>query len=500
MAAARAPREDYCIAPAKLPTCVQSCVVSNKDSVGAQLHHSFITLRSSLNHNCRYVHQDLVRGQNDIRSSHHLSRAKLRFRLGDGCISNAQINSLNAETKRSSDDGHGASAGVSVPIPTTKLAQTWAANGSAVAESAARLLDSYSRYWANVQLANGRGNRTECVLHGVPAADETDDVKTARHMEAFAAILRRLGNVSTPWFVNGSRDDANILRVAVHVRRGDLTTYPHWTCLGRWVPDSYYKEWLPAIASAISLTGRRSRWHIMSAALGDGSSWAPLQRLWSERLIEAGALGVSWHIDRASDFLDTLIHLLAADVLVLAESAYSRLAATYSLGVLISVPFDVDPRAEAVAQYPQLLPSELCLRTVHVLPAPPACSCLSNRTLFLMNPSNRERWKYRHPKAVSALGDAHSATPSWSDTHQCWLFCRSHNRARGGAASPASTRIACARLRRSLPLVPFANRTLAAEIDEHLAWKRSLGAEPMTPWTSASSLVAAQLRPFALSS
>ena len=457
------------------PTCVYGCISSTRDSLGAQHHMSLATLRMALFYGCHYVHQDLVLGQNDISSYNNLRRAQNHFRAGMDC-------------------------------PQVVHKTIYGVNGNTTFVGSAAYVDLLTDF------ANGLRNETQrCLLTGSTRRSRTAGVLfsnisldeqslelSTRYMAAWAWIFRSLRNVTTPWF-DRQMADASVVRVAVHVRRGDLSTYAHWHSLGRWVPDAYYERWLPRIAAAMwrGGSGVRSEWHIMSESLpGRSSLWESLQKIWNAQLMEAGASSVHWHIeDSDSDFLTTIDHMIAADVLLLAPSAYSTIAATYSLGVLVSVPFAKTLGQPPTVPYSDLLPAGLCLRSVHVLPAPPACSCLVNRTLYMMSDGYRRYLEGRaktkttpwYKSAVDAIGDSWKAPASFSEIHQCYLYCRSKPTINNlePVSSPPLDEGNCAALNRKPPFVPFDNTTFSAEVDVHISWKTVMASKSSTRWASA---------------
>ena len=62
------------------------------------------------------------------------------------------------------------------------------------------------------------------------------------------------------------------------------------------------------------------------------AEWAPLQHEWETALRAAGAASVHFHLDSEQVF-ESLAHLIEADVLMVAPSSFSLLAAHFSLGV-----------------------------------------------------------------------------------------------------------------------------------------------------------------------
>ena len=489
MAAALSPQQDYCSAkvqPEGVYTCAFGCGINAKDSLGAQMHYSFLTLKSALRSNCRYVHTRLVRGENHMHGWGNLHRAQNLFRMGSGCVSTEQI-AFDLRSYQRSLNHSGL-------LTYRNTGPAYGVSDNTASVNVTPVFVDFARRWVS--------QKKRCVLAGVEPQKNGIGVQSFRSIEALAGILRRLGNVTTPWFASRA-NDARVLRVAVHVRRGDLRNYASWAILGRWVPDPYYEKWLPRIAAAMWRGGQgvRSEWHIMSE--GETRLWAPLQRAWNVRLFKAGASSVHWHIEaRQSDFLTSIVHMIAADVLVLAKSAYSTLAATYSLGVLVSVPFARNPSDVPEAQYSELLDDKLCLRSIHMLPAPPSCSCLANATRFRLSSWYIKLCKRKPESAavVPTIGDSWRATPSWLDAHRCWLSCRSDitldNDKPAGVASQLE--LQCAGLGRTPPYVAFEAQSFAAEIDEHVDWRRSLGFDSVTrlTWTSVWAHVALQARPF----
>ena len=69
------------------------------------------------------------------------------------------------------------------------------------------------------------------------------------------ALRARLRRVGTPWYDGGGgggRSSANELQVAVHLRRGDLSSHGLESDQSRWVPDEYYEQVLPRLVRALA--------------------------------------------------------------------------------------------------------------------------------------------------------------------------------------------------------------------------------------------------------
>ena len=69
------------------------------------------------------------------------------------------------------------------------------------------------------------------------------------------ALRARLRRVGTPWYDGGGgggRSSANDLQVAVHLRRGDLSSHGLESDQSRWVPDEYYEQVLPRLVRALA--------------------------------------------------------------------------------------------------------------------------------------------------------------------------------------------------------------------------------------------------------
>ena len=123
------------------------------------------------------------------------------------------------------------------------------------------------------------------------------------------------------------------VRIAVHVRRGDLVDADD-DATRRWVTDSYYLAELPRLAQSLWYTqGLWPAFHVFSTV---EKAWRSRRQLW-ERVLLHGAAGnasVQWHID--TPLVNTIENMADADVLVLAPSGLSGIAAQYSLGVHVT--------------------------------------------------------------------------------------------------------------------------------------------------------------------
>ena len=242
------------------------------------------------------------------------------------------------------------------------------------------------------------------------------------------ALRRRLSIGDLPWFAGSP---LSRLQVAVHIRRGDLSTFPWWSSLDRWVPDEYYERGLHAVGSALRSRGIAYDIHVVS----EGAGWAALRPAWERRLLGAGAASVAWHIDEG--LLPSLTHLIEADVLVMGGSAFSHLAALYQLGLGL-----VD------AAHAPPVHALWMLDRRHVVRMPPSrgCSCVSHsfeqELKRVLSHGNATMDKSNYEAYVSRLGDSLSAplqlpsslsiqpsNDNRSTSHRCRLFCRSESAA-----------------------------------------------------------------------
>ena len=370
-----APEDDYCAADRP---CAYGCVPTNDDQVGMQMKHRLRNVLDSTLYGCQYIDTGLIFGEATMRSRVVRSSAEDLFKLGSGCLSSANHKNLLESNS------------------TTEVVKRWVASMLHKKVSGACTLVS----------RNGTA---------LPAKT-TDGLQYSSAAAGLLVALRRRlgsGSVPTPWYANAT---SATLQVAVHVRRGDLATYAHWMSLGRWVPDEYYQRQLPRVAAAIWRGGQgpRTIWHVMSE--GGVAGWAPTRPVLEADLLSAGALAVRWHVEATDGLVTTLAHMAEADVLLLGPSGYSTTAATYSLGLQLEVPISVQPGI-----LERRGPVFRCLGSIHVLPAPPACSCLTNASANHVLSSYYRRVR---PEASRRIGDALKREPVRS-AHGCFMWCQS---------------------------------------------------------------------------
>ena len=257
----------------------------------------------------------------------------------------------------------------------------------------------FGRRMAAVQARQGAGRSK---LHGRirGSRDSADTLLTHPTSLTTVLLLRRFARLGPlPWY---ERSASSHLHVAVHIRRGDLSSWPHWAALGRWVPDSYYERVLPQLAVLCAKRGAPTTFHIMSE---DADMWRrELQPRWSALLAAAG-VQTAWHLDKG--LLLTMAHLIEADILVACESDFSLTAATFNLGLATHSDLPIKGRA------------------VLSLPSPPRCTCLK--------PSLAQYTAYTyylnsHDGAITRQRFGDAMTRWWAGhftAQGCWLLCDS---------------------------------------------------------------------------
>lgn len=166
--------------------------------------------------------------------------------------------------------------------------------------------------------------------------------------------------------------------------------------VSKYLPPAYYLEQLPRLLAALSESLARAGLprlpifvHVMSQ---DRRAWEAQMSAWDATLHAAGAAAVLWHLDE--DDVSTLTHLMTADVLVGAPSAFSQLAALYSRGAI-------------VAALDESVPTFL-YHQFHRLVRPPQCTC---RAAGVAN-TTAAAWA-KWVRAQSSIADARTlASPS----------------------------------------------------------------------------------------
>ena len=273
---------------------------------------------------------------------------------------------------------------------------------------------------------------------------------------AVASVRHRLSAVTTPWY----RAAASDVILAVHVRRGDLSYQALQSDQSRWVPDEYYEEMLPRVVRALRAAAPAVQVHVITdapdPAMVQAPGWAgQLTSRWERLVKAAGASELRVHVGEAwpktwnssdrvnADIMRTWQHMIDADVLIPANSGFSKAASRYSLGLVLSFSrarvFECDKGAK---------PST-CLQR---LPPPPKCTASTAERLSRVISEAHHvdyqccfgRWRNettskcipgclaigedlrtRRPRmaALNAEGGYGRSMPTWSAAHACWVWC-----------------------------------------------------------------------------
>ena len=462
---------DFCGPEVNAPNwpCTYVCNPWSSDQLGSQLISILGVVERAADQGCMYIHHGLGSGDGTMRSPGLRKEAEMLIGLKRDCF-------LKKAPHRNYSSQDPALVGKA-------RAAVWGPGGCITARN-----NSVSRAINHLSKVADR-------LRGGGFALTARERRT-RSLGALINLRRRFGgnNLSTPWFDG----DANVLHVAVHVRRGDLATHTKvvYSVLARWVPDAYYERYLPRIAAAIwrNGSGVRSIWHIMSEGR---RSWEPVMPVWERKLLGAGADAVRWHLD--DEIITTLVHLSEADVLVQSPSRFSAVAASYSMGVLIGVPFSPygvgrDLRLE--------MPVAPCIRPIHLLPISPACSCLAknaeaylkergfrrvdtmetfNATLLLKRLSHRQRSEVSRAEVSLRIGDVLHQEAALT-AYGCNITCRPWPTLEDEMSAQPKvptdhTRLCKDVFERPAALVLFADATFSADIDDLRAWKYGLSGD-----------------------
>ena len=169
---------------------------------------------------------------------------------------------------------------------------------------------------------------------------------------------------------------AGALSVAVHIRRGDLSTFYLHSAASRWTPDRYYLDVLPRVARVLAeVTGAPMHFHVVAEAGGSADEWADKQRQWNAAL---QGHRVHWH--RGTHILDAVAIMADADFFVPCSSGFSTLAQFYSLGVSL-MPQHGENRKRLAGDL-RLRRGFLPGMAAHVLPPPPRCTCRSMEAIW----------------------------------------------------------------------------------------------------------------------
>ncbi|KAL1502913.1 hypothetical protein AB1Y20_010986 [Prymnesium parvum] len=310
-AAARSP-PSYCNASARLP-CALALQPSPADLLGAQLSRRTHLVLESLRLGCHLLYTPLAAGMLPAAAAASLDAL---FALGDGCALAAPLP---------------APPPASLALP----ASAWAA-------------------------ADGRLLR----LYGAPASPLPACAAAAAAAAALRTRLRPFPPSPPPFPpLPLPLPPHPLLHVAVHVRRGDLSSRLGPAAFGRWVPDAYYASLLPRLAALLASLPAAPAFLIVSQ---NASAWSRLAAAWRAPLAAAGAARVAFLIDAPP--LPSLRALLDADVLVAAPSAFSSLAAAYSAGVLLA-PSPSACRAHALPPHPKCTCRDAAAAAALALPA-----------------------------------------------------------------------------------------------------------------------------------
>jgi hypothetical protein len=304
--------------------------------------------------------------------------------------------------------------------------------------------------------------------HG--SSTRTSNGKRSSSAAAAAAVIglrSRLQPARTPWFESSH---ASTLQVVLHIRRGDLARHRLESDQGRWVPDEYYEEVLPRLVRVMAASGAASvAVHICSEY---APGWHELSRQWEALLLAAGAQTVAFHLgspwpaswngseETNRDIMETLHHMSDADVLLTSRSGFSKAAAHYSLGLVISLsgaqPGACAGRASSGGASSSSPP---CL--AHGLPPPPRCTASTDArlNLILHEPGHVDfqccfgRWRNATAKAKHCIGGClaigddirarppassrrrhavgqqpDTMMPMWAPAHQSWVWCPARSR------------------------------------------------------------------------
>ena len=433
----RIPRGDYCTRSHHEWSC-QVALSNNSmnDLVGAQIQRRFKALALALEKGCNYVHRPLRASFFGPRFDRQMAgEAERFFGLGQGCLSWSSM----------SEWGKGQS-------------------------------------WRQVKL--------DTQIRGAPVPAQGYGSEIAL-TDIFLQLRRRMHRSPPIWYGSTPADH---LHAAIHVRRGDLATHPHWASGGRWWPDEYYEYLLPRLFAAVAARGNPFTLHVFS----DGGGWAGAKQKWMRWWGEHGRrpFELRFHIDE--DYLQTMAHMADADVLVLSSSDFSNVMANYNVGLLASTSFGIK-HARTPRRVPEGDPlwcGSFCdsglwfgdqLRVLR-LPTPPSCSCMSiamrARVVKEMRKNTQNGQTWQRITGLSALELEHGHFSQSAD-HNCTLVCRGKQRLGRDAID---TQRASAVMKVMLPAVGRA-------IADLLAWKTRASKQlAKTNWTPVAALLHAPIK------
>ena len=144
------------------------------------MHYSFLTLKSALRSNCRYVHTRLVRGENHMQGWGNLHRAQNLFRMGSGCVSTEQI-AFDMRSYQRSLNHSG--------LPTYRnTGPTYGVSDNTASVNVTPVFVDFARRWVS--------KKKRCVLAGVEPQKNGIGVQSSRSIEALdksSYVLRLAG-------------------------------------------------------------------------------------------------------------------------------------------------------------------------------------------------------------------------------------------------------------------------------------------------------------------
>jgi hypothetical protein len=258
----------------------------------------------------------------------------------------------------------------------------------------------------------------EVQIRGEPATNPSQQDLWV--MDVFLQLRRRMRHPPPRWYADTAVEH---LHIAVHVRRGDLITHSHWASGGRWWPDRYYQDVLPALFQAVTARGIPFTCHVFS----DGNGWDAAQLSWKSwwQLHGMGSHELRFHI--GEDLFETQAHLADADVLVSGGSSFSLSVANYNLGLLVAHRgWSHDPTLWCGGFCDSGLSARDQLR-VFPLPPQPLCTCMSTgmrasviQQMLLNNSNDAHQWRAR--LGVSAHELQHGSFPR-SQYGNCTEVC-----------------------------------------------------------------------------
>lgn len=207
------------------------------------------------------------------------------------------------------------------------------------------------------------GWRPEAGVEATGTISQAHDDKRLEHARLQALVrLRRASPLGTGRGLLAR--SAGTLAVAVHVRRGDLSTFGLGPAASRWTPDRYYLDVLPRVGATLAnATGAAVHFHVLTEERGE---WDAAEHEWAKAL---RGFPVRWH--RGVHVKHTLAIMADADFFVPSSSAFSAVAQFYSLGVSLL------PQERRAAGDMRLRQTFLEASTAQILPAADRCTCRS---------------------------------------------------------------------------------------------------------------------------